>query len=1111
MRGLHILKIVFAIGILLLPGKSLYSNHLMGGEITWQCIGGGQFVFNLTIYRDCNGPGFTTTGVNLRVWNHPTLTSIPMNFVSQNDISPVCTAVAGGPSQITCGTGGTGAVERYFFQSAPISIAGVPPAQGWAFTYDNFSRNVAIDNLVTPNLYGLTLRAIMYNYSGFSTDPCFDSSPTFLESPLNLFCSSTGIQYNNHASDVDGDSLVFDFAPALDQISTTAPVFNPPVSPIEIPYNPGYSYLSPTPGTSFDPGNIPATINPQTGEITLTSNTLGSFVVVVRVKAYRCNQLIAEVYREIQVAITTCSGNNLPIITPPFGTGYSTTVYAGEMVSFSVTATDTDLLQDGSPQSVTLSATGSEFGAGFTNPLTGCDNPPCAILNSGLPATNVTSITRNFTWQTNCSHLPTVTCGQEGKLYQFVFKAADDFCPAPGVNSITVSVKVLPPPPMSPAQITCADVALNGDVTLSWTPPVDTYGNFNRYEIINAASGSVITAIPTLATNSYTHVGADAQNASMAYVIRTISGCGGTDTSVSDTVTTMFIDVVNSGTGLAYISWNELFEPVNSPTSLPFYTIWREYPLGTWTAIGTRPYGITSFTDTISICDDTLNYKVSIADSSGCTSFSSIRGDRFTDLTEPYTPLIAFVTVDTLTGTSVIEWLPNGAADTEGYIILQNTGSGWIIIDTVMGINNTTYVPAGSDPFSISESYGVAAFDSCWHGTPPTPNTSPMSVPHNTIYLTTVLSVCDSSIRLNWNPYVGWTFGVNAYEVYASENNGPYLLIASLSGSITSYTHSNLNRGSTYEYIIRAKANVDVYTSLSNISSKTVKPTDTPAYTYLKSVSVTSNSSVDIRFMTDASATVLEHIIYRSDDGGSSYNPIATLSGGLANYTHTDADVAAGTQSYTYYVMTIDSCGKPIISSNIGRTIYLQTFANSLNLVNNLNWNNYIDWNGSVQNYTIERSVNSENSFTAIGTNWPSSLYYNDDVSLLIETTGEFCYRIKANENTNSFGITEESYSNISCTTQDPLVYIPNAFTPGGANPVFLPVVSYVDFNNYSLDIFNRWGQLLFNSTDTNVGWDGTHNNKLCKEDVYVYIVRFTTGDGQLMEKRGFVTLIDYK
>lgn len=1036
-----------------------------------------------------------------------------MNFINQTDITPTCNAVPGGPSQLTCAGGGPGTIEKYFFQSSPISLVGIPPASGWAFTYSNFSRNLAIDNLSTPSSYGITLRAVMYPFSGTNTSPCFDSSPVFLETPSSVVCTGTNFKLNHHAYDADGDSMVYSFANALDTVSTSATSFNPPVNPIHIPYETSYSATSPTPGTALDPGNIPAAIDPLTGEITFTSFTQGNYVVVVRVQSFKCGQLVSEVFRETQIIVVSCSGNNLPVFTPPFGTSFSTTVYAGDLVNFNLTVTDTDLLQDGSPQTIELTASGNQFGASFTNPLAGCDQAPCATLNATLPASSTLSLTRTFSWQTDCSHLTNTSCGQTGKVFQFVFRASDDFCPAPGVSTITVSVTVLPPPAIEAPAITCANVALNGDVTLSWTPPVDPYGQFVKYEIYNVTLGALVGTIATIGTNTFTHIGADAQNGSISYAIKVYSGCSGTSTTTSDTVETMFLVVNNLGSGVAVLQWNPLFDPFNSPTAYPTYTIWQEYPIGTWTPIATTPYGTEQHNDTISICDDTLNYKISVTDSSGCISFSSIDGDRFTDLTEPYTPVISYVTVDTTTGLTVLNWFPNGAADTEGYIILQNIGGSWIVIDTVYGINNVTYIPAGSNPNANSETYGVAAFDTCWHGTPPTPNTSPMGTPHSTIFLQNQLIICDSSVTLNWTPYSGWPTGVLHYEIYASENNAPYVLVATLSPGTLSYSHNNLNRSSTYEYLIKAIANGTGVYSLSNISVRFITEPSKPAFAYLQTATVSAINEITLRFLPDITANVQHHIVFKSTDNGFTFNPIGIIYPGTPPLTFIDSDVATNENSYVYKVVTIDSCGKEAVTSNTAKTILLQGFSNSTALENNLNWNHYLIWDGGINRYEVERVINNSGIFTMIGSATPSVTSYNDDVSedQLLESTGQFCYKIVAYENTNSYSIAETSESNVVCLTQDPLVYIPNAFTPGGLNPVFYPVISYVDFNSYEFNIYNRWGQLIYSTNDINNGWDGMHNGKLAKEDVYVYQLRFKTGDGKDIERHGHFTLIDYK
>lgn len=97
-------------------------------------------------------------------------------------------------------------------------------------------------------------------------------------------------------------------------------------------------------------------------------------------------------------------------------------------------------------------------------------------------------------------------------------------------------------------------------------------------------------------------------------------------------------------------------------------------------------------------------------------------------------------------------------------------------------------------------------------------------------------------------------------------------------------------------------------------------------------------------------------------------------------------------------------------------------------------------------------------------------------------------------------------------------VRIPNAFTPaldgpnggevggGGVNDVFLPIMEgVVEFN---MLIFNRWGELLFESNSRSKGWDGYFNGKLCQQDVYVYKLNLKFIDGETAVRVGDVTLM---
>lgn len=95
----------------------------------------------------------------------------------------------------------------------------------------------------------------------------------------------------------------------------------------------------------------------------------------------------------------------------------------------------------------------------------------------------------------------------------------------------------------------------------------------------------------------------------------------------------------------------------------------------------------------------------------------------------------------------------------------------------------------------------------------------------------------------------------------------------------------------------------------------------------------------------------------------------------------------------------------------------------------------------------------------------------------------------------------------------------PNAFTPntssspGGLydpdsfdNDIFYPLHRGV--TEFLFQIYNKWGELLFETTDVNVGWDGYYRNELCKEDVYAWKVNARFSDNTQLIQAGDVTLL---
>lgn len=91
-----------------------------------------------------------------------------------------------------------------------------------------------------------------------------------------------------------------------------------------------------------------------------------------------------------------------------------------------------------------------------------------------------------------------------------------------------------------------------------------------------------------------------------------------------------------------------------------------------------------------------------------------------------------------------------------------------------------------------------------------------------------------------------------------------------------------------------------------------------------------------------------------------------------------------------------------------------------------------------------------------------------------------------------------------------PNAFIPNPTGPGSGdvqhNEVFLPLIRNV--TKFQMLIFNRWGELMFESNDPEVGWDGYYRGRLCTQDVYVYRITVEYENGRTITRTGDINLL---
>lgn len=114
---------------------------------------------------------------------------------------------------------------------------------------------------------------------------------------------------------------------------------------------------------------------------------------------------------------------------------------------------------------------------------------------------------------------------------------------------------------------------------------------------------------------------------------------------------------------------------------------------------------------------------------------------------------------------------------------------------------------------------------------------------------------------------------------------------------------------------------------------------------------------------------------------------------------------------------------------------------------------------------------------------------------------------------TNQFNCTTRDSANVHefCPAS---IYVPNTFTPNGdgVNDVWLPVGNNI--GSYDLNLFDRWGNVIFHSESPSFGWDGTINGEPAPNDVYVwrmeykFIEKVDGTEGFLQKQMGHVTVM---
>ena len=299
-------RIVLFITLFLLTFSSK-ATHLVGGEISYECVGSGTngntYQIRLTIYRDCS-PGNTDFDMQapMTIYGGPNQNTVVQTVMVARGPIVGIPAVVNNPCLQTPPNVCT---EKATYTT---NVTLQPATHGYTITYQRCCRNNTISNVANSGTWGSS-----YYIKIPPQDSVCNSSCAFISDPPIVMCKDDSLNINFAVLELDGDSVFYSLCQPLHGGSQNSPAPNPPSAP---PYTP-VPFLFPY-STGYPlPTSPTVAINSSTGVLTGTPTGVGQYVFAVCAEEYDSNGvLLSTLRRDYQFNVMVCQSNVVSNPTP---------------------------------------------------------------------------------------------------------------------------------------------------------------------------------------------------------------------------------------------------------------------------------------------------------------------------------------------------------------------------------------------------------------------------------------------------------------------------------------------------------------------------------------------------------------------------------------------------------------------------------------------------------------------------------------------------------------------------------------------------------------------------------------------------------------------------
>lgn len=638
--------------------------------------------------------------------------------------------------------------------------------------------------------------------------------------------------------------------------------------------------------------------------------------------------------------------------------------------------------------------------------------------------------------------------------------------------------------------LTCVSVSSGTDIEVSWDIPTGSFDGFRLF--YGPQGGPYISADYAATFNSAIITVPNVSTIIYEFFLTTYTNSPVGQSAESNHLKSILLGISGDGTGIAELEWNL------QGGSYTEYRLLRSMDNLNFQPLGTATSG--EYADTISLlCDPTILYY--IIEHGPCGARSNVVSGTFRDLTQPEDPVLKLVTIEN--GMTEVHWTPSPSADVDSIIIERRT-TVWNVYritgnDNVF-IDNFTTDPDFIDPCSNVITYIVRAKDECDLESAGAIN---YLNPHNTLLLTgNTEELCDRKASLQWNAYVNMQPPVTHYKVERSTGGSALVDIADI--AVANGPEYNFIDPAMLEPGVEVKYRISAVNSDNTLLSHSCELTLIPQPELITAfeisyVTVTDNTFITMNVQAEPVYLPEQIEIYRATEGEPQY--LTTLPWDDSGvFSFEDHETSVGTTSYQYEVKILDACSLPLDSSSVFNSILLTIGVDDQENVA-LVWNNHIGWGAELLSYQVYKYLEGVLIEGYPKTVSPNLTDYNETVN--------------PDEGLNTTYVVEAvhqdgriSRSNEVLLPRTPTIDVPTAFRPAGVNRLFRPLVKNIDQNAYLFMVYNRWGQLVFETRDPLEGWDGRINGDI-QQGIYIYQVTYRDQTGTDAYKRGSVILLD--